>query len=242
MVEDGPGADPIRSREDLPNTDRTRIDELLERGAEGRSVVWREIMQTYAASFTDYVRHRYRLEHDAAEVVHEFFVHQMHKDDYLLEWRASRRRLRDWLLKGIDFELMSMRTRKRREPVLEPLEPDARAEDSDAHERFFRSNAAALFEEAYRRAAADCRARGLGDHWRVLEEHVTNDRSYAEFAAALGITEAAAADMKRTAAARLKRAVEDVLIEDGVPRSNVAESVREFIRLLGGDGRKLWSP
>jgi hypothetical protein len=148
------------------------------------------------------------------EVLHGFLADRLARPGYLDGWARQAKRLHHYLCNGIWLYLRERFAKDhRREKLIAADEAlFARSVDADAIGRELdRDHVRLLARRAREAAEQECRRRGFGDHWQVLERHLLDDLPYKMLARELGVEVDRAAVMQRTAAARFRTAFEQLV-------------------------------
>jgi DNA-directed RNA polymerase specialized sigma24 family protein len=164
------------------------------------------------------------------EIVHGFFASRLSRSGYLLDWLASSRQLRFWLLTGFRhylYEQIEAQQRSRR-----PREPGPSPPPVTAEQAFHRETGLAIVREAYRRAEEACAAARQGEHWRIFREHHLKGHAYAEIAGDLAIDERRAAVMARTAAGKFRRALRELVSWPEASTADVDQELRDLMEAV----------
>ena len=222
-------------RDVFPTTQRTWIDQVMDRPDTDRSEINRHIMAVYSVPLRVYfLGTGSRWLGDPEEIVAGFFADRLARDGFLRDWRRGGMRLRRWLMNAFSFYLAELRRGHRRDRRVEGSVPDVSAGGPTPERLADRAFSESIVAEAIRTAAAVCDAGGLQDHWGVFIRHTCDDVSYADLAADYGVTSARAAVMARTAARHFRTALRAMLVCDGAGEDAVEEEIRELIEAVEG--------
>lgn len=179
-----------------------------------------------------------------ADLVAGFFADRLSRPDWVQRWfearQASQIRFSRWILNAFNNYLREeyrRGVRDRRIPVADPVLLDqaeaAGSQDSESVEeqcvrKFERDRAESLLREAMVMARASPPPRGRPLDFSLFDDHFLRDMSYADIAAARGISVAEVRRDARLATVRLRLALEAVLLNEGIPRERLDEEVREL--------------
>ncbi len=233
-----PAADPMkrpskprRQREAFPSTQMTWLGSVLGAGESGRRQAAEHVMSVYAHPLRVYLQgSTFRELGEPDEIVHGFFASRLSRNGYLLDWLASGRQLRFWLLTGFRHYVYEQIEAQRRHKL--PRRPSPREQPMDAEQAFHRESGLAMVREAYRRAAEACAAVGQSEHWRVFEEHHLKGRSYGPIALELGFDERRTAVMARTAAGKFRRALRELVSWPEAGTAEVDQELRDLMEAV----------
>ena len=219
--------------EAFPSTQMTWLGSVLGAGESGRRQATEHVMSVYAHPLRVYLRgSTFRELGEPDEIVHGFFASRLSRDGYLLDWLASGRQLRYWLLTGFRHYVYEQIEAQRRHTRPRGPGPDPPEPPIDAEQAFHRESGLAIVREAYRRAEAACAADGQNDHWRVFEEHHLKGRSYGPIALELGFDERRTAVMARTAAGKFRRALRELVSWPDAGTAEVDQELRDLMEAL----------
>jgi DNA-directed RNA polymerase specialized sigma24 family protein len=224
-----------RSSSRFPTTRRSWITRMLARGPEGEQEVARFVMSAYLLPLKSYARSLPgwgELDHEDA--VHDFLANKVNVPDYFVGWSKSGRPLRRWLVNGFHFRLKDRRRKATTDRQrTEAAAPELLSEIDDARfAEFERTWAQDLIRRAVERAATECEARGLGDHWEVFKRHHIDGLTYRELVGPYRLPPRRLARMSRTAADRLRVVIQELLERDGVGPDDVAAEIARLLELV----------
>lgn len=217
----------------FPATMATWIDDQLRLGPEGRRAVDHHIMSVYAWPMKVYfmgTRDRWLGEPD--DVVQGFLADRLGKPEYFNKWRSSGLRLRHWLINGFCFYLKELRRAQRRTTAIGEdakfvSTPDDPMDDSPGPTAAFdRALIVSFVREALKQTRETCEAEGLAAHFEVFLRHFYHGQSYGDFARDLGVDEARAAVMARTARTKFQAALRSMLSREG---ADIDEEIRTLL-------------
>ncbi len=221
------------TQEHFPPTPRTLVHEALERG-EPKAVA-AHLIRLYERPLRIYLSATsFRTLGEPGDVVAGFLADRLSRPDWLLDWReACRDReilLRRWLLNGFNFYLQEEVRRIRRDRALpEPGDVPPREPVSSAERAFDREAARAVVAEALVRTESICRAAGQSRHYEVFVKHAIHGQPYETIGGALGLSPTQCAGHMRTAAAKFRATIAEVLAEEGLGGDGLD---REIVRLI----------
>lgn len=162
-----------------------------------------------------------------------YFVERFTDAASLAKWRESGLPLRRWLMNGlllwVRAELRRRRTQAGRESVL-PAE--LLADTPTAEGIFEREWARAIVSDACEVVERELHDAGDARLWAIFARHVLDGRTYADIAAEQGVTAAAARNAARLVRERVDRALERLLLDEGVPPSDVSAELTRIQSLL----------
>jgi hypothetical protein len=174
---------------------------------------------------------------EPADLVQGFFADRLARDDYFQGWKESGLRLRRWLMNGFGFYLKERRRERRklgRERSLDEGAEPTGAEGVQAVEAAMdRAFAASVVKEALVETRRACEAKGQSLHWQIFHRHYYEGRPYAEFIGEHGLTPARAAEMARTAAAKFKAALRELIAGDGALESEIDAEIATLLEVCG---------
>jgi DNA-directed RNA polymerase specialized sigma24 family protein len=215
--------------------------------AQARRALRDHLMHRYAQALTAYVSaSHFRQLGEPDDLVGGFFVRVLSDDDFMLRWRQSGLPLRRWLMNAMRFHCRGIardvarergRThggRTHADPVggglgLEQLTEESRHEASRAFDRAW---ALTLVNDAYARVQQMLREEGLVQDDAVLRMHVMESMTYEQVAGALGLSRQDCFNAMRRIAARVRAALSDLLLDEGVPKSAVDTAIADVMRLI----------
>jgi DNA-directed RNA polymerase specialized sigma24 family protein len=173
---------------------------------------------------------------DADELVAGFFAERVGRPEFLREWRASGMPLRRWMMNGLSFWARGVARDQGRERgrIAGGTAPDP-LDDRDAARMFDSEWAVSMINAAHARAHAELDAEGKLDEHAIFRRHVIGGERYESIAAELGMTQQGCANAVRRVGARVRDALRDVLVEDGVKPEDVEDAVREVMRIVRSD-------
>lgn len=226
-------SDPARHQDDaFPSTQVTWLGSVLRTGESGRKEAIGHVMSVYAGPLGVYLKgSTFRELGEPDEIVNGFFASRLSRKRYLLDWLASGRQLRFWLLTGFRhylYEQIDARLRQRRRRV----EAGPPQQPMDAEQSFHRESARAIVREAYRRAEEACAAANQADHWQVFREHHLKGRAYGPIARELGIGERRTAVMARTATGKFQRALRELVSWPDAGAEEVDQEIRDLMEAI----------
>ena len=162
-----------------------------------------------------------------------YFVERFADAENLAKWRGSGLPLRRWLMNGlllwVRIELRRRRTQSGRESAL-PAELVAGTPPAEAV--FEREWARAIVSDACEMVERELHDAGDARRWAIFARHVLDGRTYAEIADEEGVTAADARNATRMVRERVDRALERLLLDEGVPRSDVAAELARIEALI----------
>jgi hypothetical protein len=162
-----------------------------------------------------------------------YFVERFADAASLAKWRESGLPLRRWLMNGlllwVRAELRRRRTQAGRESAL-PAE--LLAGTPTAEGIFEREWARAIVSDACEVVERELHDAGDARLWAIFARHVLDGRTYADIAAEQGVTAAAARNATRLVRERVDRALERLLLDEGVPPSDVSAELTRIQSLL----------
>jgi DNA-directed RNA polymerase specialized sigma24 family protein len=220
-----------RGNEVFPPTPREWLASQSLSGRTGRRLANAFVMELYAPALEAYLRgSRWRSAGEPRDLVHGYFASRLSREDFFERWLASGLRFRRWLVNGMLFHLREA-TRGRR-PITIADDEAALAPEPDAVERFEQEWARGIVRAACERASAECMVAGRWVHWRLFIRHTVDGVPYSKLAAELGIQPERAPGLARTAAHALRRAIHELLIQEGVPPGEVAAETDRLLTAL----------
>ena len=175
-----------------------------------------------------------------AALVAGFFVDRLSDAANLAAWRASGLPLRRWLINGLLFwvrtELRRRRAREEREHAIARVASAASTLSPEAI--FEREWARAIVGDACELVERELHDAGDSARWAMFARHVIDGKTYDEIAAEAGASAADARNATRMVRARIDRALERLLVEEGVPPSAIDEElarIHAHFALGGGE-------
>jgi hypothetical protein len=223
--------DETSQRFQLPTTQKTWIEEMLDQGNEGRLAVNRHVMEIYYQPLqVYYLKSNMRWQGEAEEVVGDFFRDRLARPGFFSGWQEREIRLRHWFLGAFKFFLQERARRLRRDRHA-PLEEKAEV-SGDIEREVDRAFIRSIVNEACRRTRALCDQLGLGEHWEMLIRHVDGDRTFAALGAEQGLSENRAKRMARTARSKFRSVLLDLLAQDGLPRNAAEDEINKLLEII----------
>lgn len=218
----------------FPQTRRDWLASQSTSGGTGRRLANAHVMELYAPALEAYLRgSRWRTAGEPREIVHAYFASRLGREDFFERWLESGLPFRRWLVNGMLFHLREA-YRERTTDAVGISEEEAIAPEPDAVERFERQWAKAVVRAACERAAAECTLADRSMHWRLFMRHHVDGVPYARIAEEFGIDPRRAPGLARTAAHTLRRAILDLLVQDGVPNAELAAETDRLLAALAG--------
>lgn len=222
----------------FPLTIVTWIGRMLDagEGEEGRRKVNRQLMEVYAEPLKRYFcGSSWRSLGDPTEIVHGFLASRLDRPDYFEQWRRSGKRLRRWLMTGLNLYLHELWRERQSEKGAECL-PESLADPSPdpargLEEEYDRAYVVSIVQQALGKAERECKDRGLDRHWRVFLAHHYEGKPYAEVAGEIGETPKRVKEMARAPRKRFCKTLEDLLIEDGADPERFDDAIRPLLEL-----------
>jgi hypothetical protein len=95
--------------------------------------------------------------------------------------------------------------------------------------------AVSMINAAHARVHAELDAEGKLDEHAIFRRHVIGGERYETIAAELGMSRQGCANAVRRVGARVRDALRDVLVEDGVRPEELEDAVREVTRIVRSD-------
>ena len=170
---------------------------------------------------------------DAKELVHEFYTHRLSRDDFLLNWRKTDKRLRHWLINGFKFFLLEHYRRLERAGRVRPEEDiEVVADETPRDQELDRAFALGLVSRACRVMDAVSEEEGTALNWKFLVRHECEGESYASIARDHALSPVQVRSRARTARMRFKRVLQDILRQDGVPPHQLRAELRKLQECL----------
>jgi DNA-directed RNA polymerase specialized sigma24 family protein len=102
----------------------------------------------------------------------------------------------------------------------------------DPADAFDRAWARALANEAYAIVQSDLAARGRSGDDAIFRMHVVDGLTYAQIAAASGLTETECLNTTRRVSSALRAAGRELLREEGVPESELDAAIDEVLAIM----------
>lgn len=162
-----------------------------------------------------------------------YFVERFADAGNLAKWRGSGLPLRRWLMNGlllwVRVELRRRRAQAGRESAL-PAE--LVAETPTAETVFEREWARAIVSDACEIVERELHDLGEARRWAIFARHVLDGRTYAEIARESDITPADARNATRMVRERVDRALERLLLDEGVPPTDVPAELARIQSLI----------
>ncbi|MCE2883485.1 MAG: ubiquitin-like domain-containing protein [Planctomycetaceae bacterium] len=217
----------------FPPTPRTLVHEALDGG--DPQAVAAHLIRLYERPLRIYFgATSFRNLGDPEDIVAGFLADRLSRSDWLQGWRdACRSReipLRRWLLNALNFYLKEEARRAARDRRLpEPTTGATSSEEGGAERTFEREAARAVVAEALARTEAACREVGQSRHYEVFVRHTIDRQPYETIGPALGLSLSQCGGQVRTVTAKFRRAVAEVLAEEGIEDG---ELDREIVRLM----------
>ena len=226
-------------RDHFPRTPRTVVFEALD---DGRAHdLSGELMRLYAEPLGIYFSATtFRNLGTAPDIVAGFFSSRLSQPGWLDDWRArheiDRIPLRRWLLNSLNFYLHEELRRQKRDRRAE--QPDGGApvllpSDDSAERCFEREAARAIVGEALDRAREESLAAGQSVHLEIFMRHFIGQEPYETLAPAFGLSATQCAGCARTVAAKLRRALADILVREGADPTELDREIGRLLEALG---------
>lgn len=229
-------------REHFPATERTWLHDAIADGRRGE--VSHFVMKVYAEPLAIYcAATSFRSLGDPKDLVAGFFASRLDDPAWIESWAETNEsqgiRLSRWLMNGLNFFLHEEARRRQRDgrvstdaAVALSAAPDAAMR---AEQAFDRSLALAIVREAIERASAACAAAGQSAHFEIFMQHHGHGRPYDSFAASHGVDPAQCAGMARTAAAKFRKALAEIIAREYAGRHlpELDETLAELAGRLG---------
>ena len=92
-----------------------------------------------------------------------------------------------------------------------------------------------MVNAAHARVHAELDAEGKLEDHAIFRRHVIGGERYESIAAELGMSRQGCANAVRRVGARVRDALRDVLVEDGVKPEELEDAVREVMRIVRSD-------
>jgi DNA-directed RNA polymerase specialized sigma24 family protein len=166
------------------------------------------------------------------DLVAGFFADRLSRPAFLDRWRESKRPLRFWLIVGFKHYLHEEARRMKRAGRAVPCENlDPGSTDSD--KVYDQGCVVQLVRRVLTIAAADCKERGLEDHWEIFTMFHFRGLSLHQIAEAKGLEPARVAVMKRTATQRFRQILRELISWDGARDPEIDDEIRGLIGVLG---------
>ena len=249
MDERDSSTDPAR----FPTTQSTWIDRTLAEGDAGLGPLRRHVMDRYRRPLEAYAGALpARAVAEPAELVTGFFARRVAESAFFTAWRASGLRLRRYLMHGLSLDARGVLRGERREAARQRAYAAREADEAreraraaaDAEAVFERAWARFAVAEACERVRVELSAQGEAAAWDAFESHVLRGEAYARIAVARGASTsdkvafesalAALAVSVRRVGRRMRAALREVLVEEGVPDDELEREVRLVLARLRG--------
>jgi hypothetical protein len=212
----------------------TRIDDG---GVDAMREARVHLMERYRSPLLVYAAtSRCRSVDEPSELVHDFFAAKVGDAQFLAQWQASAKPLRQWILNGFIFHVRGV-VRDRVRDAMHLARHDARHLESstDAEDMFERAWAFALVESACRKAQLLLAHEGRARAYDCFHRHFFDGREYAQLATEHGVDASVIAADIRHAMRRTRAATESILREElGSADPHLIAAELERIRALTG--------
>jgi len=223
-------------RDHFPITPRTLVHEALDGG--DPQAVAAHLIRLYERPLRIYFgATSFRNLGDPEDIVAGFLADRLSRSDWLQGWRdACRSReipLRRWLLNALNFYLQEEVRRAARDRRLpEPTTGATTFGESGAERTFEREAAREVVAEALARTEAACRAAGQVVHYEVFVRHTIDGQPYDTLGPALALSLSRCAGCVRTVSAKFRRAVAEVLAEEGIEDGDLDREIGRLMEAL----------
>lgn len=227
------------ARDHFPRTPRTVVFESLDEGRAhevvgGLMALYAEPLEIYFAATS------FRGLGEPRDIVAGFFSSRMAQPRWLADWRARHEidqiPLRRWLLTSLNFYLheeVRRRDRDRRDGTVAADFGTAPTAPPSAERAFERESARSIVGLALERTREACAAAGQARHLEVFMRHFMHQVPYEQLARELAASEGQCAGMSRTVAAKLRRELAAILLEEGVEPDRLNEEIARLLEVLG---------
>ena len=224
----------------FPETMTSWIQEKLNQGEPGRRAVNRHLMEVYRWPLIIYLRgHSAARGRDPEEIVNGFFDDRLSRNSFLSKWVASDKRLRRWLMNGLNFYLKEIRREDEPRQRATDMPEDLATESGDPDRIVDEAFARAIVHRALQCTEQQCAQDGFQQHWDIFLRHFWREASYEEISRECDCTVERAAVMARTAARRFRAMVRQLLRDDGVPEEQIDDEILGLMESLGShSGRR----
>lgn len=225
-------------RDHFPRTPRTVVLEALDQGRV--QDLSGELMRLYAQPLEIYFSATtFRNLGTAPDIVAGFFSSRFSQPGWLADWRArheiDRIPLRRWLLNSLNFYLHEELRRRKRDQRIEQgdggVQPPLQRDDS-AERRFEREAARAIVGEALERAREELVAADQSVHLEIFMRHFIGQEPYELLAPGFGLSVTQCAGCARTVAAKLRRALAEILVRDGADPNDLDREIGRLMEAL----------
>ncbi|MDZ4756196.1 MAG: hypothetical protein SGJ11_17100 [Phycisphaerae bacterium] len=218
----------------FPATQRDWLVAQVTAGDEGRLQANAFVMQIYAPALDAYLRgSSFRSLGASQDLVAGFFASRLDRPDFFTRWLASGFAFRRWIANAFLFFLHeeSRRKRQRAGLVLDD-KSDPPALEPDAVERYEAQWAREVVQRACEQAQDICSRCGWTLHWDVFVRHHAAGASYVDIARELSLDPRQGPALARTGGGVLRRAIEEILVRDGVAKSELASEAARLMSAL----------
>ena len=222
-------------------TARTFIAELVELGLMGQ----REVNEYVVSEFTAGLRAYYygsswsRTLGPFDELIGEFFLRKLSKENFYGQWLENGMRLRRWLLNSFRFFLREEARARRKERTSggEVIE-DTPDDGPSPEELMARGVARAVVERAFAEARAQAEEADQAEHWRAFELRRLEGLGFSDIAERLdggpratreALTAERVKTMERTARDRFHATLRQMLIDHGSSPRTVDRDLRDLL-------------
>jgi len=199
----------------------------------------RHVMNRYTPALTAYVSTpALRRIGERDDLVSGFYARTMGDPAFFTRWRQSNMPLRRWLMNAMAFHCRGVMRDTHRESERN-TNTDAistaaglSSVEIDPADAFDRAWALALANEAYAIVQSDLAARGRSGDDAIFRMHVVDGLTYAQIAAASGLTEPECLNTTRRVSSALRAAGRELLREEGVPESELDAAIDEVLAIM----------
>lgn len=208
------------------------------------------LMERYRSPLLVYAAtSRCRSVDEPSELVHDFFAAKVGDAQFLAQWQASAKPLRQWILNGFIFHVRGVVRDRVRDAMrrgastnaMHHARHDARHDaihlesSTDAEDMFERAWAFALVESACRAAQLLLAHEGRARAYDCFHRHFFDGREYAQLATEHGVDASVIAADIRHAMRRTRAATESIVREElGSADPHLIAAELERIRALTG--------
>ncbi|MEM7232386.1 MAG: hypothetical protein AAF517_09440 [Planctomycetota bacterium] len=228
-ADDGPGSDVFLE------TDYHQILGHMDEGPAGRGPLNQHVMARYYVPLQVYFSgSSFRRFWEPEEVVGAFFANRLDREGFFADWQRHGSRLRHWLMTSFKHFLFEFYREQKRAGRVQTVEHDESLVFAPSTEDFVaKAFAKSVVSEACKRTKELCEEEGLSEHWFVLDEKTFQGRRYRDIASQVGVTEAKARGMARTARHKFEALLRSIVRSDGATTEEIDEEIHSLMESLG---------
>lgn len=199
-----------------------------------------KIAELYLGPLTNAFRSNWGVPaHVVEDSVSALFANRALTRQYYERWQASGKRLRDYLWGGVVMELLAARRAARRGGARRAdVEAMVDTRSENPADEYRRGVMKGMVWKALRVVEKRCEEEGKVLHWQLFRQYAEEEVSMRIVSERLGIPERKGEKLLVTMRRWFEKALEALLLEDGVKREDLPEAVEEIAGTLGRRKKK----